>query len=126
AILPDEVNYQYVIYYDNIWDVGTTTKIYEITLAIKSDLFAGRNRSNNLGFVFLAHTSKKPNSLIPIPDLANHLFVATGDLGHFLFYRLSVLRSKGAVIGKIKVKAVINDRANSHLGLGKQLFDGIS
>ncbi len=95
-------------------------KIDEITFTIQANVFVRRNRRNNFRFIVLANAFEKRNRIVSLPFFARDHLVFFGQFHHFLFNGFQIFGRKRALVRKIVVKAVIDNRANSDLGLRKQ------
>ncbi len=105
--------------------MGAAAQVFKITFAVQADLLVCWNAADDLGLVMLAQGFEVRNGFVTWQHAAQDGFVFGRQLGHALFYRRQVLRREGAAVRKIVIKAVINDRANGDLSLGKQGLDGI-
>ena len=59
-------------------------------------------------------------------QLALDRFVELGELGHLLLDRRQVLGRERPFVRKVVVEAVVDDRADGHLRVGKEFLDGVS
>ncbi len=83
----------------------------------------GRNRRDDLGLVVLADVAEEGHRLIARHHPPVHRLVGLGQLLHARLDRRQVLGREGPCVGKVVVEAVLDDRADGHLGVGKQLLD---
>ena len=105
--------------------VGATAQVFEAAFAVERHILACRNGADDFGLVMLAHGFEVSHCLVTRQHATLHRLVFAGQFGHLLFDGGQVLGSKRPLKREVVKKAVFNNRADSHLGLGKQFFDGI-
>ena len=105
--------------------VRTAAQVFEIAFAIERDVFAGRDAADDLGLVGLAHGAEMRHRLVTRQDAARNRLVLLRELAHLRFDGGKVLGRERALVGKVVVEAVLDDRADRHLRVGKQLLDRI-
>src|SRR5690625_4437219 len=105
--------------------MGATAKVDKIAFAIKRDFFASRNRLDDFGFVMLAHVVEELDGFVAIPDFANNRLIFFGQLGHFFLDSFEIFGREWALVRKIVIKAVVDNRANSDLRFWEKLFNRI-
>ena len=66
------------------------------------------------------------DDLVTRGHFLDHVVIGGDQLSHALFDGDHVVRREGALVGNIVIEAIINHRANNHLGGGIQLLDGMT
>ena len=93
-----------------------------VALPVEADLVLVRNAGDDLGLVDLPQSREELHRLIARHDAARDFLVCPGQLGHLRFDGREILRGEGALVGKVVIKAVLDDRADGHLRLREQLL----
>ena len=97
-------------------------EILPAALAIDRNLFAGRDALDDLGLVGLPDALEVGDGLVAGPDLAPDRLVAVDNLLHPLLDRRQVVQAERLVAREVVVEAVVDRRADGHLGAGKQFL----
>ena len=105
--------------------VRPAAEILEGTLAIERDFLAGRNAADDLGLVGLADALEMRDRFIARQDTTPDLLVLLGELGHLRFDRDQILRRERTLVREVVEEAVLDDRADRDLRIGKQLLHRI-
>ena len=105
--------------------VRSAAQVHEAPFAVEGDAFLGRNGRNDLGLVLLADGLEVLDGLLPVPFLAHHGLVQLGQLVHALLDGCQILGRERALVRKVVVEAVLDDRADGDLRLGEQILHGI-
>ena len=66
------------------------------------------------------------DDLVTRGHFLDHVVIGGDQLSHALFDGSHVVRREGALVGDVVIKAIINHRADNHLGGGIQLLDGVT
>ena len=90
-------------------------------LIIMSNVFV-KNR-NFIGFAALHEGFTR---FVPADFLLDNIVVFLGELMHTFFERVDIFLSQGVVEVYVIVEAIINNRTDSHFGVGPQLFNGMA
>ena len=99
-------------------------KVDEFALPIERQRFVLRDILDYLCFVLLADASKEFHRFVALPFLALNGFVPIDDFLHALFDDEQILRRKRFFACEVVIEAVLDRRANRHLRVRPQLFDG--
>ena len=102
--------------------VRTQAQVLPAALPIDADLLGLRQVLDDLGLVGLADAAEVLQRLVAVPDLPADRLVALDDLAHLGFDLLEVVEAEGLVAGEVVIEAVLDGRANGHLGAGEQLL----
>src|SRR5690606_29319930 len=105
--------------------VRPTAQVNEVALAIQADGFVGRDGGDDFRLVGLADTIEISHRIIAQPFFAGNRFVLAGEFSHLFLDGFQILRRKGTLIREVVIKAVVDDRPDGYLGLGKQRLDGV-
>ena len=105
--------------------VRPAAQVHETPFAVEGDAFLGRNGRDDLGLVLLADGLEVLDGLLAVPFLAHHGLVQLGQLVHALFNGCQILGRERALVRKVVVEAVLDDRADGDLRLGEQVLHGV-
>ena len=105
--------------------VGAAAQIFKTAFAVQADVFTSWDGRDDLGLVVLAHALEVGHGFIARQDAAHHGLVFGGQVGHFLFNRGQIVWGERSLIREVVIKAVVDHRADGHLRIGEQLFDGV-
>ena len=94
-------------------------------VVIKTDGLAGRNPADKLLLVRLVALLKRLHRLLGRDVLAYHVVFRFNQGLHAGFDSRQIIRGHRLAEVDIVVKAVIDDRTDSHFGLGVELLDGM-
>ncbi len=100
----------------------SAAQVDPVALPVEADLVLVRNASDDLGLVEFTQAFEELHRLISRHDAAGDFLVRPGEFGHLRFDGLEILRGKGTLVGKVVIKAVLDDRADGHLRLREQLL----
>ncbi len=100
-------------------------QVLEAALAVQAHVLAGRDALDDLGLVVLAESLEVGHGLVARQHPTDDRLVLRRQLGHALLDRRQVLGRERALVGEVVIEAVVDHRADRHLGLGEQLLDGI-
>ena len=104
----------------------TAAQIHEPSFPVEPDLLARRNCADQFGLVAFTHAFEQPDRFVARPDLSGDRFVACGDFTHPGLDRHQIFGREGALVCEVVVEPVLDDRADRHLRVGKQLLHRIS
>ncbi len=93
-------------------------------MEIDRDVFAFRDGFDQFGLVLLADALEVGDGLVPRPHLAAGRQRGLHDLMHFRFDLRQVLRGEGLVAREVVIEAVLDRRADRHLGAGIERLHG--
>ena len=105
--------------------VRPAAQVHEAPFAIEGDAFLGRNGRDDLGLVLLADGLEILDGLLSVPFLAHHGLVQLGQLVHAFLDGGQILGRERALVRKVVVEAVLDDRADGDLRLGEQILHGV-
>ena len=91
-------------------------------LPVDADLFGLGQVLDDLGLVGLANAPEVLDGLVAVPDIPADRLVAFDDLAHLGFDLFEVVEAEGLVPGEVVIEAVLDGRADGHLGAGEQLL----
>ena len=100
----------------------SAAQVDPVALPVEADFLLLRNAGDDLGLVDLTQSPEELHRLIARHDAAGDFLVRLGQLGHLRFDGREILRREGALVGKVVVKAVLDDRADGDLRLREQLL----
>ena len=80
----------------------------------------------NRDFIALATLHKGFTRFVPADFLLNNVVVFLGELMHTFFERVDIFLGQGVVEVYVIVETIIDNRTDSHFGVGPQLFDGMA
>ncbi len=103
----------------------SAAQVLPIALPVQADRLARRDGADDLGLVVLADFLEVRHRFIARQHAPVHRQILGGNLGHALFDRREILGRERPFVRKIVVEAVLDDRADGDLGVGKQLLYGI-
>jgi len=106
-------------------DVRTAAQVDEATLPVEGNGLPFGNGGDDLGLVVLPEGFEEFDRLVARPLLTHHGDGLGGELAHAGFDLLQILGGERTVVGEVVVEAVFDHRADGHLGLGKELLDGV-
>src|SRR5690606_26135973 len=81
--------------------------------------------SDDLGLVKFTLVLEEFNRLITLPHFTRNRNRSLGQVRHTLFDLLEILGGERALVREVVIKAVVDDRTDGHLGLGKELLYGM-
>jgi hypothetical protein len=99
-----------------------SAQIVPIALRINLQVLPLGNRIDQFNLVDFTLIGKNLPRFFARPDLLGERLVAGNDFPHFLFDHRQIFRREGLVLGKIVIKAVLDDRANGDLRAGEKLL----
>ena len=100
--------------------VRAAAEIEPVALPVDLQVLARRNGVDQFDLEVLALVLEHALGLVARPDLLGEGFVAGDDLAHFLFDRRQVFRRERLVAEEVVVEAVLDHRADGHLGAGPE------
>ncbi len=103
-------------------NVRAPAQVFELALAVKRHVFAGRNRRDDFGLVGLAQALEVGHRLVARQHAPFDLFVLACQFRHLGFDGRQVFGRERALVGKVVEEAVLDHRADRHLGVGKQFL----
>ena len=93
--------------------------------AIGGDRLRARQVADQLGLEGLALAFEQGDGGLALPDLPDQLFIAVDNLGHLLLDGGEVVGRERFLAVEVVIEAVIDRRADGHLGTGEQLLHGL-
>ncbi|ABU77372.1 hypothetical protein ESA_02123 [Cronobacter sakazakii ATCC BAA-894] len=111
----------------HIRHVRTAAHIHIFFVVIQARfIVTGNIFIKNSDFVVLATLHKRFAGFLPAHFFLDDVVISFRQLVHTLFEGVDIFLSQGMVEIDIVIKAVVDNRANRHFGMGPQLFDGMT
>ena len=105
--------------------VRATTQVEPSALPVQRNIFAGRNRVDDLRFVVLAHAFEQGNGFVAGNDAALHFEVRLGQFLHLGLDLLEVFRMERAFEREVVIEAVVDHGADGDLRRRVQRLHGL-
>ena len=80
----------------------------------------------NRNFIAFAAFHEGFTRFMPAHFLLDNVVVFLGELMHTFFERVDIFPGQGVVEVYVIVETIIDNRTDSHFGVGPQLFDGMA
>ena len=103
--------------------VRATAQVHPFALGVDFQVLTGRDRIDQLDLEQLALRAKEVLRLVAAPHLFGEGSIAGDDLGHPLLDPRQVLRQERLGLGEIVEEAILDHRADRHLGARPELLD---
>ena len=104
--------------------VRTAAEIEPFALLVDLQVFAGGDRVDEFDLEDLALVAEELLGVIARPELLCERRVLGDDLAHLLFDLRNVFRLERLLLGEVVEEAVVDHRADGHLGAGPQRLHG--
>ncbi len=105
--------------------VRSAAEVRELALGVERDVLVGRNRRDDLGLEVLADRLEVRDRVVARHRAPRHGLVLFRELGHLRLDRGEILRRERALVREVVVEAVLDDGADRHLRVGKELLDRV-
>jgi len=105
--------------------VRAAAQVGELALGVQRQVFAGRDRADDLGLEVFADALEETDGLVARLHAADDRLRFLHDLLHLGFDRRQILGREWAFVGEVVVEAMVDDRADRYLGTREQPLHGL-